>query len=363
MNIKKENKTAYQEAGVNIKEANETVDLIKPFIHSTYNDRVIRDIGLFGGLIDVSFLKEYKNPVLVQSIDGVGTKMIIAQEMKSFKTIGEDIINHCVNDILAQGAEPISFLDYIASGELKKEIVREVILGMSQACQDIGCKKIKLPIIGGETAEMPGVYHKECYDLVGCITGIVEKDNIIDGSKIEIGDVLIGLTSNGIHTNGCSLARKAFFKTAGYGVDTYLKELDHTIGEELLRPHKCYYRAIHYLVEHYAKVDNIRIHGIVHVTGGGFYDNIGRVLKKGLRAEINQKWQIPSVFSLIQKIEKVSNEEMRRVFNLGIGMILIVSKEDVRKVRFALTHQGELDNIIIGEIKKAEKEEKVIFTY
>ncbi len=357
-------KTAYQKAGVDIDEANKAVDSINVFLQSTYSKRVIRRPGLFAGLTDVSFLKEYRNPVLVQSIDGVGTKSIVAEKMKKLETIGEDIVNHCVNDIIVHGAEPITFLDYIASAKLKRKAIKEIVSGMARACQAIGCQRIKLPIVAGETAEMPDVYKKGKHDLVGCVTGVVERDKIIDGSKIEVGDIMIGLLSDGFHTNGYSLARKAFFKTAGYSVDTCLKELGCTVGEELLKPHKCYYKPIHYLVSHYTKISNIEIHGIAHITGGGFYDNIGRLLPDRLQAEINYQWSIPPVFQMIQKIEKVSNEEMRRVFNLGIGMVLIVPKEFVKEIRNVLFHQEEPKSIMIGEIKKRKKgEDKVVFTY
>lgn len=351
----KENKSAYAKAGVDIDAAEKAVDLMKDHIHSTFNKRVIRGVGLFGGLIDVSFLKNHRNPVLVQSIDGIGTKMIIAEIMKRY-TVGQCIVNHCVNDILALGAIPITFLDYVASGKLRPEVMKQIVAEMAVACRAIG-----LPLIGGETAEMPGVYQKGQHDVVGCVTGVVEKDNIIDGSRIEEKDVLIGLPSNGIHTNGFSLARKALLKDNLIdGVNTYIDELRCTIGEELLKVHKCYFQSVASILR-----SDIEIHGIAHITGGGFFDNIGRLLRDGLYAEIFYQWEIPPIFRLIQRLEKVSNNEMRRVFNLGIGMVLIVPFNQVSAARNFLAQCDELTNITIGGIKKtrSKKKKKVVFTY
>ncbi len=345
--------SAYADAGVNIDAANKAVDGMKDSIRSTHNPRVITDIGLFGGLLDVSFLREYKHPVLVQSIDGVGTKMMIAEEMERF-TVGRDLVHHCVNDILCQGALPISFLDYMASAKLKPAVMQKIVAEMAGACKEIG-----VPIIGGETAEMPGVYKEDRHDLVGCITGVVEKNRIIDGSKIEPGDVLIGLPSSGLHTNGYSLARKAIFEIGGYSPKEYLSMLNCKIGDELLKVHKSYYKPLTALI----LGRPIEIHGIAHITGGGF-DNIGRLLKNGLRAEIFCPWKIPPVFELIQTLAKVSNQEMRRVFNLGIGIVIIVPLKDVKHARGILASLGELTHKIIGIIEKVTpNSEKVVFTY
>ena len=349
----KKGKGAYAKAGVDIDAGTKAVDLMKSHIRSTYNKHVVKDVGLFGGLTDVSFLKNYQNPVLVQSIDGVGTKMMIAEMMGKY-TIGQCIVNHCVNDILAQGAIPITFLDYVATAKLKPEVMEQIVAEMAVACRAIG-----LSLIGGETAEMPGVYQEGRHDVVGCVTGLVEKNAIIDGSKIEEVDMLIGLSSNGLHTNGYSLAREAFFETAGYTIDTFLTELGCTVGEELLKVHKNYFKAVAPLLK-----TDIEVHGIAHITGGGFFDNIGRLLRDGLCAEIFYQWEIPPVFRLIQQLKKVSDNEMRRVFNLGIGMVLIVPFKQVKVTRGILAQCGEPTNIVIGEIKKTRsKKKKVVFTH
>ena len=354
----KEDKGAYAKAGVDIDAATKAVDLMKSHIRSTYDKHTIRDIGLFGGLTDVSFLKDYRSPVLVQSIDGVGTKMMIAEMMNKY-TVGQCIVNHCVNDILALGAIPITFLDYVAFSKLQPEVMEQIVAEMA-----IACKAISLPIIGGETAEMPGVYQEGQHDVVGCVTGVVEKDGIIDGSQIEETDMLIGLPSNGLHTNGFSLARKAFLRSnVTDGVNTYIHELGCTIGEELLKVHKCYFQPVASILR-----NNIEIHGIAHITGGGFFDNIGRLLKDGLYAKISTNWEIPWVFRLIQQLERVSNNEMRRVFNLGIGMVLIVPFKQVKAAMGLLAQCDETSGIIsgvIGEIRKisSKKKEKVVFAY
>ena len=347
--------SAYAKAGVDIDAATRAVELMKGHIRSTYNTEVVSDVGLFGGLTDVSFLRDYQHPVLVQSIDGVGTKMIVAEMMGQF-TIGQCLVHHCVNDILAQGAVPINFIDYVAAARLDPEVIEQILREMAFACRAIG-----IPIITGETAEMPGVYQEGKHDVAGCITGVVEKDSIIDGSKIKEGDVLIGLPSSGLHTSGYSLARRAFFETAGYGVDTFMDELGCTIGEELLKIHRSYLATVRPLLGR----DDIQIRGVAHITGGGFFDNIGRLLQDGLYAEISYQWKIPPVFRLIQKLEGVSDKEMRRVFNLGIGMMLIVPSGQVSAVRSVLAESGEPDNLLIGEIKKARSgdKEKVVFSY
>jgi phosphoribosylformylglycinamidine cyclo-ligase len=351
--MSEKNESAYSRAGVDIEAATKTVEQMKDHIRSTHNKSVVSGIGLFGGLIDVSVLKKYQQPVLVQSIDGIGTKMMVA-EMMNIYTVGQCIVNHCINDILTQGAIPISFLDYLATDKLKPEVMVQIVAEMAVACRTIG-----LPLIGGETAEMPGVYKEGRHDVVGCITGVVEKNDIIDGSKIEPGDFLIGLPSNGLHTNGYSLARKAFFETSGFNVNTRLVGLDYTIGEELLKVHKSYFQAIAPLLR-----SDVEIHGMAHITGGGFFDNIGRLLKDRLRAKITYQWLIPQVFRFIQEFEAVSDQEMRKVFNLGIGMVLIVPFKHIKAIRGALAKFGEPTNIIIGEIENASANtEKVVFDY
>lgn len=346
-----ENGNAYRESGVDIDAANRAVGLMKSHIRSTYDEHTLTDVGSFGGLFDVSSLKRFTHPVLVHSIDGAGTKTMIAETMNQW-TVGQDIVNHCINDILTIGALPLSFMDYVGADKLQPEIMEKIIAQIAIACKQAG-----IPLISGETAEMPGVYQNGRHDLVGCIIGIVEKDDIIDGSKIAVGDVLIGLPSNGLHTNGYSLARKAFFETAGHTVDTCVRELDCTIGEELLKIHRCYLK----MIKSCLRLKNI--HGIAHITGGGLTDNIARLLPEGVYAEINLQWKIPPVFRLIQEIASVSNREMRRVFNLGIGMVLITSSEDTPKIIDALTPE---QTIVIGEIKRAPTEaekQKVVFAY
>lgn len=345
-------KNAYTEAGVDIGKATETMELIKNSIRSTYNKRVLKNFGLFAGMFDISFVKKYQHPILVLSIDGVGTKLMVAEAMEKY-TAGQCLVNHCVNDILTQGALPLAFLDYVASAELKPKIVEKIIAEMA-----IACRQSKIPIISGETAEMPGVYKEGQHDLVGCIAGIVEKEKIIDGSKITEKDILIALPSNGLHTNGYSLARKALFTTADYNVNTYLDELGCAIGEELLKVHKSYLEPITALLK-----NNIEIHGIAHITGGGFFDNIGRLLQNELCAEISHKWEIPPIFRIIQQIEKVSDTEMRKDFNLGIGMVLIIPPERAEEAKNILSQHSEPNNIIIGKIIAAHKKEKVVFTY
>jgi phosphoribosylformylglycinamidine cyclo-ligase len=337
---------AYKRSGVNIDAATEVVERIKSHVRSTFTQDTVSDIGLFGGLTSLQRFKEYKEPVLVQSIDGVGTKLMIAEAVGKFDTVGQCLVNHCVNDILAQGAKPLTFLNYAASLKLKPEVNEEIVKGMAMACREVGCA-----MVGGETAEMPGVYRKGRHDLAGCITGIVEMDRVIDGSKIEKGDVIIGLSSNGLHTNGYSLVRRAL-KTAGLKVDEYVEEFGCVLGEELLKIHKCYFSQVYPLIQQFD------VHGIAHITGGGLVDNIARLLPDGLYAKIVFGWPIPPVFKMIQEIEKVSWAEMRRVFNLGIGMVLIVPLEQDKSIRVALGG----DCRVLGAIwQREDEEEKVIF--
>lgn len=347
-------KSAYAKAGVDIDAADKAVGLMKAHVALTYTPNVLSNVGTFGGLFDVSLLKNFKHPVLVPSIDGAGTKTIIAKAMNQW-TIGQDIVNHCVNDILTLGARPLFFVDYVAASELKPEIMEKIVKNMAIACKQVG-----IPLISGETAEMPGVYQKGQHDVVGSILGVVEKYKIIDGSKIAEGDVLIGLRSNGIHTNGISLAREAFFKTLGLNVNKLLPKspgMTITIGAELLKVHLCYLKPVSAVLD--------LVHGIAHITGDGLVGNIGRLLPNDLYAEISQKWEIPLLFRVIQETENVSDQEMRQVFNLGIGMVLIVPPEYLKNTRYLLECHGETDYLVIGSIKKADPQtkEKVIFTF
>ncbi len=300
---------------------------------------VLAGPGLFGGLFE---LKGFRNAVLVSSVDGVGTKIKIATTLDRHDTIGIDIVNHCINDILTCGAEPLFFLDYIAMGKLVPPRVEAIVKGLSNACQQVGCA-----LIGGETAEMPGIYTENDYDLAGFIIGAVEKENIIDGSKIAAGDILIGLPSSGLHTNGYSLARKVFGDSAA-ALNKNYPELGKTIGEVLLEPHICYY--------HQLKPFLSIIKGLAHITGGGFTGNVPRILPEGLTAVFDGKsWQSPPVFQLLQKEGGIDKEEMYRVFNMGIGMVVICSPDNAAKIAKKLP-----DARIIGKIIKQAGAELVI---
>jgi phosphoribosylformylglycinamidine cyclo-ligase len=344
----------YKKAGVDIEAAKKAVEMMKSHVISTYSKNVLSGMSSFGGMCDVSFLKGYDRPVLVQSTDGVGTKVNVAEMMGSY-TIGQDIVNHCVNDILAHGARPLTFLDYIASDKLLPEVTAEIVANMA-----IACRENSLSLIAGEIAEMPSVYHRGRHDVAGFITGVVEFDKIINGSKIADGDVMIGLLSNGLHTNGFSLVRKVFFEIAKYNINTYLEGPGGlTIGEELLRVHRSYLKPVLQLLQG----SNVDIHGIAHITGGGFYDNIGRLIKKGLCAKISLKWNVPFIFQAIQRIGNVPDEEMRKVFNLGVGMVLIVPPEKVGTVQFRLMECGEPETYVLGKITKTRTDKRVSFTY
>ncbi len=330
---------AYKKAGVDIDAAEEGIRRIKSHVRSTFTEDTLSNIGLFGGLTNLEKIKKYENPVLVQSIDGVGTKLQVAEMTGRFNTVGQDLVNHCVNDILCQGAEPLTFLDYVASDKLIPAVLEEIVGGMAKACREVGCA-----IIGGETAEMPGTYLKDRHDLVGCVSGVVERGKIIDGRRIEEGDILIGLPSSGLHTNGYSLARKVFFTIAGLKVQDYVEEFGCTLGEELLKVHKCYFSQVYSLIQDHD------IRGIAHITGGGLIDNLTRLLPESLCVEINFQWEIPPVFRMIQNIGKISWPEMRRVFNLGIGMVLIVPFQQVNDIQSALNSCDGAEGLVLGHI-------------
>ncbi len=295
--------------------------------------------GFFGGLFE---LKGFKQPVLVSSVDGVGTKLKIAGALAKHDTIGIDLVNHCVNDILTCGAEPLFFLDYITMGKLVPEQVLAIAKGLAQACREVGCA-----LIGGETAEVPGLYTGEDYDLVGFIIGVVEKEKLIMGKTIAVGDTIIGLPSSGLHTNGYSLVRKIFGETKS-ALDTYYPELGQTIGKALLEPHRCYYHQLKPLLP--------VIKGMAHITGGGLIDNVPRVLPQGLAAKFSsQAWAIPPLFQLIQQRGNVDRREMFRVFNMGIGMVVICSPESVDQLTKALPEAE-----VIGEVTKQAGEKRVV---
>lgn len=314
-------KIYYKSAGVNIDAGNEAVDRIKDKVESTFTPNVIAGLGSFGSLYDLKpILEAYNNPVMVQSIDGVGTKTIIARKMGKFDTIGIDLLSACANDILVMGARPLTFLDYIANDKLNPDIVEEIISGMVKACKDTG-----VSLVGGETAEMPDTYLPGEHDLVGVITGVVEKDKIITGESIKPGDVVLGLPSNGPHTNGYSFARKLFFDVGGYSVNDIIPELEKSVGLTLLKPH------INYTNHVFAMLDaGVEVKGIAHITGGGLIENIPRILPDGCGVEIQKEsWPALPIFGVMQSIGDVDEDEMYRAFNMGIGMVFIVNPVDM----------------------------------
>ncbi len=304
----------YKAAGVDIEAGEKTVEKIKGYAKSTFNKCVLADIGMFGAFYEPDF-SAYKNPVLVSSVDGVGTKLKIAVEMDKHDTIGQDLVNHCVNDIAVCGATPLFFLDYYATGKLNPDKAAEVIKGFSIACKENNCA-----LIGGETAEMPGLYQVGDFDVSGTIVGVVDKSKIIDGKKIKKGNWLIGFPSNGLHTNGYSLARKVLLNK--YKISDHINEIDNTIGEELLKIHKSYLPLIT------ALKNSVDVKGFSHITGGGIIGNTSRIIPKGLSLQINWgNWDLPAVFKLIQQTGNISNDEMHKVFNCGIGLIAVISRK------------------------------------
>ena len=332
----------YEKAGVNISKAEELVSRIKIYARQTYfnnpelNSKVLSDIGHFGAFFDCSF-SEFEEPILVSSVDGVGTKVKISIAMNEHESIGQDLVNHCVNDILCSGARPLFFLDYFACGRLNLEVAEKIILGISRACKENNCA-----LIGGEIAEMPDIYSENDYDIAGTIVGVVEKKKIVNGLNIKKGDILIGLKSNGLHTNGYSLARKVLLNK--YNLTDFIDELNLTLGEELLKIHKSYFHTV------YPLIDDCKIKGISHITGGGIVGNTKRVLPANLSLKIDwYSWEVPKIFQIIKRVGEVSDEEMREVFNLGIGMILIASVENVDSIRNELEKKGE-ESFIIGEV-------------
>lgn len=337
----------YAQSGVNIDAGNESVRLMKADVASTHTSSVLTGIGSFGGLYDLSeIIKNYKNPVLVQSIDGVGTKLSVARMMGKYDTVGEDIVNHCCDDLLAMGARSLTFLDYVAHDKLDPTVMAAMVSGMAKACRENG-----VALIGGETAEMPGVYAQGEHDIAGCITGVVEKGGIITGERIQEGDILLGLASSGLHTNGFSLARKILFDMAGHDVNTKVDELGESVGEALLKVHVNYSVPV---LEMLGK--GIDIRGIAHITGGGFTENIPRVLPPNLDAEIALgTWPVLPIFSYMQKAGNVEQDEMYRVFNMGIGLVLIVPQSEKEKIAEVLNSHSTFQMYEIGKIVKGDK--------
>ncbi len=337
-------KIDYKSAGVDIDAGNEAVNRIKDGVKSTFTSNVLTGIGSFGSLYDLKpILENYDNPVMVQSIDGVGTKTIIARKLGKFDTIGIDLLSAAANDILVMGARPLTFLDYIANDKLNPETIEEIVSGMVKACKSTG-----VSLVGGETAEMPDTYLPGEHDLVGIITGIVEKEKIITGKNIKPEDVLLGLPSNGLHTNGYSFARKLFFEVGGYDVNDTIPELEKSIGLTLLEPH------INYTNHVFATLDaGIDVKGIAHITGGGLVENIPRILPDGCGVEIQKgSWPNIPVFDVMQSIGDVDENEMYRAFNMGIGMTFIVSPDDIGAVTDAL--KDLTDVYEIGFVVNAE---------
>ena len=341
-------KFTYKDAGVDIDQGNLFVSKIKPLIKSTFRKEVMGAIGGFSGLFHLDVGK-YIKPVLVSSTDGVGTKLLISQMMDKHDTVGIDLVAMSVNDVVVQGAEPLFFLDYIATGKLNVDRNVKIIEGIVHGCREAGCA-----LIGGETAEMPALYKEDEYDLAGFCVGVVEADKIVDGSEIRVRDTIIGIASNGIHSNGFSLARKVLLEKEKLDLNKYIDDFGHSIGLELLRPTKIYVKSILNLIK------NFSIRGIVHITGGGFIDNIPRIVPDPCCAVIfKDKWEVPPIFSLIREMGNIDNEEMYRVFNMGIGMIVIVPEKEASEIIERLEKLGE-KAFSIGFIEKREKSQPSI---
>jgi phosphoribosylformylglycinamidine cyclo-ligase len=332
---------SYSDAGVDIDAATRATDKIKELARRTFNQRTLSEIGSFGGMFDGAF-PNLSQPVLVASADGVGTKLKIAFATGVHNTVGRDLVNHCVNDILVQGARPLFFLDYVATGKLSPDVVASVVEGVTNGCRENGCV-----LLGGETAEMPGFYQDGEYDIAGFIVGVVDRNKIIDGKAIAAGDVLLALPSAGLHTNGYSLARKLFFEVAGYKPDTHVPELGMTAGEALLLPHLSYLKPLDGLL------DKGLIKGLAHITGGGLTDNIPRILPEGTAVKIKKdSWRKPSLFELMRRLGNVSEPEMYRTFNVGVGMVIVCSATDAKAIASHLQNEGEtvyeIGNVVTG---------------
>jgi len=332
----------YKSAGVDIDAGNETVRRIKAFAQSTFTPGVLSDIGSFGGLFRLD-PTGWKEPILVSSADGVGTKLKIAFMANMHRTVGVDLVNHCVNDILVQGARPLFFLDYLATGRLQPDVAEQVVEGLARACRENGCA-----LLGGETAEMPGFYADGEYDLAGFIVGAVEQETLIDGRSIAVGDVLVGLPSSGLHTNGYSLARRIAFEQLGFTLDTTVEDLGETIGEAFLRPHRSYLHATYPLVAKGA------IKGMAHITGGGITDNVPRILPAGTAARVDRtRWPVPPLFTWLQRAGGVPTDEMFRTFNMGIGLVVVCTSALLQPVLEDLAARQE-EPVVIGEIIRGE---------
>jgi phosphoribosylformylglycinamidine cyclo-ligase len=334
---------SYADAGVDITSGDRSKQRIKMLARKTFNRQVLSEIGGFGGLFALD-LEKFPAPVLVSSTDGVGTKLKVAFELGIHHTVGQDLVNHCVNDIAVQGATPLFFLDYLATGKLEDMIVEKVVQGISEACRANGCA-----LIGGETAQMPAFYAEGEYDLAGTIIGAVNRDRIITGESIQVGDVLVGLPSNGLHTNGYSLARKLLFEVAKYGPEQYINELKDKTGAALMRTHRSYLSVIKKLTG--ADV----VSGMAHITGGGITENLPRILPKGMGALVDlASWQVPPLFEHLQHLGSVEPDEMLRTFNMGIGLIAVIPAEKIKKTKAILNRANER-HCIIGRIVRGER--------
>lgn len=342
----------YKDAGVDIEAGNEAVRRIKKAVESTFSPQVLTGIGSFGSMFDLKpLMQEYKHPVLVQSIDGVGTKMMVATMMQKFDTIGMDLVSATTNDIIVLGAKPLTLLDYIANDKLRPEVIEQIILGMVKAC-----KENDISLVGGETAEMPGTYIRGEHDLVGIITGVVEKDKAILGKDIVVGDTIVAFASSGLHTNGYSLARKLLFDVGGYKVDTCLPELSQSIGETLLAPHINYTKPIlHMLNKH------IPIKGMAHITGGGLLENIPRILPANCAVEIRKDGcPVLPIFNVLRQLGQLEDDEMYRAFNMGVGLIMIVPPHAVSTMRAALTEFPLFTLYDIGRVISGQQTVRLI---
>ncbi len=341
----------YKSAGVDIAAGNEAVQRIKKGVESTFSKAVLTNLGSFGALYDLkTIIRDYQQPVLVQSIDGVGTKIMIARMMQKFDTIGADLVSATTNDIIVLGAKPLTLLDYIANDKLKPAIVEQIVMGMVKACLEN-----EISLVGGETAEMPGTYLAGEHDLVGVITGVVDKEKVILGKTITPGDVVLAFTSSGLHTNGYSLARKLFFDIGKFNVDSELPEFNRTLGEVLLEPHINYTRPVLHLLK-----DHVAIKGMAHITGGGLLENIPRILPNGCQVEIKKNsWPEQPVFSMLRQLGGLHDEEMYRTFNMGVGLVMFVAPDQVDQARRSLSAFPEFKLHEIGKVVTGESKVKL----
>jgi phosphoribosylformylglycinamidine cyclo-ligase len=340
--MEKNKKVDYASSGVNLQAADEAVEKIKKLARSTFNANVLSEIGSFGGLFRCPI--GYNEPVLVSSTDGVGTKLRLAFMSGIHTSVGQDLVNHCVNDILVQGAEPLFFMDYLGTGQLDPEVLAEIVEGLTLACRENS-----MPLLGGETAEMPGFYGKGEYDLVGSIVGVVDRSRIIDGSKINEGDIILGLPSVGLHTNGYSLARRICFEIGGLKIDDHVEAIGNEIGKELMIVHQSYLKPVKTLLE------KLSLAGMAHITGGGIRGNLIRVIPEGLKAVIKiESWPKPAIFNYLQETGRVSDQDMYDAFNMGIGFIIVIKEGDMESAETILSDLGQ-QSYRIGRIEKGSK--------